>query len=208
MAHDNWINGWPFDLKKPQTQHRLTDAELEAIHTIDPDYNPGVLQLNAEHLAMMEANHPGYKPENDYRRYVMPDTTRARLRAFLTVKCGVPPSECTTLSIEEIVAFIEVAHNEVDAPLPPTEEGVWPAQTPASRRSVAMPLSQYGDALVMDPRTFKKQALAEWGLQPAGHQRWTVQLDAMPHDIAEKIERHATQLVTDRRASRKLRAAK
>jgi hypothetical protein len=78
------------------------------------------------------------------------------------------------------------------------------------RRSPPLSLSQFGEALVMDARTFKKQAQKEWDLQAHGqsNQRWTVDYDRMnPSDVA-RIEDQAKRLRQGQIAKRKNRTAK
>jgi len=80
------------------------------------------------------------------------------------------------------------------------------------RRSPAMSLEQFGEALVLDPRVFKERAEAEWDLRPDGSskQRWTVSYSNMDESTIRQIEDHAEKIRESRRArkKKKRRAAK
>ncbi len=80
------------------------------------------------------------------------------------------------------------------------------------RRSPAMSLEQFGEALVMEARTFKRRAEAEWDLQlyGASRQRWTVGYSNMDESTIRQIEDHAEKIRESRRArkKKKRRAAK
>ena len=63
-----------------------------------------------------------------------------------------------------------------------------------------MSLEQFGNALTMDARTFKRNAEAEWDLRPDGssRQRWTVGYRRMDESAVRRIEAHAEKLAQAR----------
>lgn len=75
-------------------------------------------------------------------------------------------------------------------------------QCNTARRSPPLSLEQFGQALSMTARAFKKKASAHWGLEDDGA-KWTVDLRLMDAESAKRVNDHARTLAKPRKSKKK-----